>query len=166
MIMKQLITLLFLFAASLTVPAQNVLGAAGGDAKSEAGSVSSSIGQVFYQSQSGSGGSASEGVQQAYKIIVTGGADQKHIQLAMQTYPNPTTDILTLGIPSMESSEDKSLWCSLFDAKGKRLQYQRIEHSKTVINMKQHVPGFYFLRVEQHGKDTNQAIKIFKIIKN
>jgi hypothetical protein len=63
--MKTKITLLFFLFAVCTIRAQDALVASGGNASGTGGSVSYSIGQLFYTGNSSASGSVAAGVQQA-----------------------------------------------------------------------------------------------------
>src|SRR6056297_4018314 len=99
-----LILLTFAFSLS-TVSAQESVNATGGNALGSGGSASYSVGQVAYQTHTGTNGSVSEGVQQPFEIsVVTGIEEAKGINLSVSAYPNPTTDYLTLRIDELEIS--------------------------------------------------------------
>lgn len=144
--------------------AQNSVNATGGDASGSGGSASYSVGQVFYTTHTGPGGSALQGVQQPYEIsVVTGLEEARGINLTVTAYPNPTTDYLTLSIDnSVKTNQDLSpLSFQLYDMQGKLLQNQKITGNKTSIVMINHVPATYFIKVVQGNKE----LKTFKIIK-
>ncbi|MGI6479934.1 MAG: hypothetical protein ACOX0M_10915 [Salinivirgaceae bacterium] len=85
--------------------AQTSVNATGGDASGSGGSVSYSVGQVAYQTHTGTSGSVSEGVQQPFEIsVVTGIEEAKGINLSVSAYPNPTTDYLTLEVEEFDLS--------------------------------------------------------------
>ncbi len=77
---------------------QSTINASGSDASGTNGNVSSSIGQVFYESSGSLSGTVIPGVQQSYEILETLGMDIKEIGLNMKIYPNPTADVLNLRI--------------------------------------------------------------------
>lgn len=130
----------------------------GGDATGD-GTVSYSMGQVLYNTSSGVDGTVSQGVQQAYEISTAVGLEETNIRLTFYTYPNPTSDFLTIeyeGIPESELSY------VLYDMNGKPLESNSIIGSITMLNMKQYTTGNYFLQVRKNG----QQVKAFKIIKH
>jgi hypothetical protein len=68
-----LIALLFLCTVPIAMYAQDTTPASGGNATGTGGSVSYTIGQIVYTTNSGTNGSLSQGVQQPYEIsLVTG----------------------------------------------------------------------------------------------
>ena len=76
-----------LFLALLFLPeayAQQGIPSSGGNAASAGGSVSFSIGQVFFHAQNAANGSIVQGVQQPYEIsVVTENKDAKDISLSL-----------------------------------------------------------------------------------
>jgi len=140
--------------------AQESVNATGGNASGSGGSVSYSVGQVVYTTNTGSNGSVTQGVQQPFEISVVTAIEQtKGINLSVSAYPNPTTDYLTLRIEEFEIS---NLLYQLYDMNGKLLQNQIITGNQTSIVMSNLVPAMYFVKVIQGNKE----LKTFKIIKN
>jgi len=154
------LTFALLFGLGLTgLQAQESVNTSGGNASGSGGSVSYSIGQMVYQTHTGTNGSVAEGVQQAYEISVLTGIDgAKEIKLMVSAYPNPTTDYLTLSISEFDISNLSYL---LFDINGKLIQNEKITDSQTSIFMGNLVPASYLVRVIQK----NEEVKTFKILK-
>jgi hypothetical protein len=167
---------LFTFSFSLfTVTAQENINAGGGNATGSGGTVSYSVGQVMYNTFTGTNGSVAEGVQQPYEIsVVTGIEEAKDINLLLTAFPNPTDDYLTLEIQSIVQTQDfasqeaqKQYFASLYDLNGKLLQKIPITNQQTHINMNNLAPATYFLKVSvQTQYFASQELKTFKIIKN
>jgi len=140
--------------------AQTSVNATGGDASGSGGSVSYSVGQVVYTTNTGTTGSVVQGVQQPYEIsVVTAIEEANDINLSVTTYPNPTTDYLQLKV---ESEKLKDLSYQLYNMNGKLLQSEEITGNQTSIVMSNLVPATYFVKVVQGNKE----VKTFKIIKN
>ena len=134
--------------------------ATGGNANSPNGSVSYSVGQVFYTTAFSTNGSISEGVQQPFEISVLSGLeDVSGIDLFYSVYPNPTSGKLTLKIEKIEPNQ---FAYQLFDINGKLLINDRLKESETHIEMTKFVLSTYFLKVTKDNKE----VKLFKIIKN
>lgn len=153
-------TLVLLVFGLTLIQAQDVIIATGGNALGSGGSVSYSVGQATYATNTGSNGSVSEGIQQPYEIsIVTELETAKNITLSMAAYPNPTIDYLTLEVKDVEYS---TLTYQLYDTQGKLLQNKKITSHQTTITMSSLVPATYFIKVIQN----NQEIKTIKIIKH
>ncbi len=157
---KYLLILLLSFTFSLsTVNAQETVPVAGGNAGGTGGSVSYTIGQTFYLTNTGSNGSVAEGVQQPFEISVVIGIEEANgISLQCSVYPNPATDFLILKVDNFNLS---AMMFQLYDSGGKNIKAGNIESNETTISMNDLVSGTYFLKVNQ----SNQEIKIFKIIK-
>ncbi len=158
---KRLKSIILLIGLTLTgLQAQESINAAGGNGKGIGGSMSYSVGQMVYQTYSGTNGSVSQGVQQPYEIsITTGIKDFKGINLLVSAYPNPTTDRLTVQI---ENYKITNLSYQLFNIKGKILKSEKITDRQTSIIMSNLIPSAYFVRILEGDKE----IKTFKIIKN
>ncbi len=158
--LKFSVTILMMFVFTSFLYSQEAVATAGGDASGSGGSVSFTIGQVFYKTVSVSGGVATEGVQQPFEIIVeTGIEDAKDIDLRLSAYPNPTKDNLTLRIVDYERD---NLSYQLYDVSGQIVKNKKITGNETLIQMSGLSKSVYILNVT----DKNKVIKTFKIIKN
>ena len=157
---KLKLSAIILLGLGLTgLQAQESVNATGGDASGSGGSVSYSVGQVVYTTNTGTNGSVTQGVQQPYEIsVVTAIEEAKGINLTVTAYPNPATDYLTLRIDEFEIS---NLSFQLYDMNGKLLQNEKITGNQTSIVMSNLVPAIYFVKVIQGNKE----VKTFKIIK-
>jgi hypothetical protein len=127
------------------------------DAAGKGGTVSYSVGQVVYLSFMGTSASVSQGVQQPYEISVI--EQEEGFTLVCSVYPNPSKDFLIL---KLEDPEYKNLTCRLYGTNGILLENKRITSNETRLEMRNIIPGTYFLEVCSSGKN----IKTFKIIKN
>jgi hypothetical protein len=161
--MKEItITLISFCILGLLTPlqAQNTIPATGGNASGIGGSISYTVGQVVYTSNTGTTGSVTQGVQQPYEIsVITGLEESKGIDLNCIAYPNPTIDFLTLKVGNCDK---ENLSYKLFDINGILLQNKKIAGNETIIDLSNLVSATYFLIVT----DNNKEIKTFKIIKN
>jgi len=150
---------LFLFWGFSEIKAQSNTLAAGGEAAGSGGNLSYSIGQVDYILATGSGGSASQGVQQPFEIFVLGIDDHPEINLEIVVYPNPTTSNLKLQIGNFPINE---LSYQLYDLQGRLLLQQKIRNKVVQIPMEGLATAVYLLDVTENFF----PIKSFKIIKN
>lgn len=158
--LKLSFVLLFGLGLSISSHAQQTIPASGGNASSTGGSVSYTVGQLFYSTNTGTNGSVAEGVQQPYEISVIVGIEQaKDITLVCMAYPNPTTDLLILEVESMNN---ESLFFQLYDLTGKLLVSKRLVDIRTTLSMAHLAPSTYFLKV----RNNQRVVKTFKIIKN
>jgi hypothetical protein len=151
---------ILLFSLGITgLKAQEAIPAVGANASGSGGTVSYSVGQVVYTTNSGTTGSMAQGVQQPYEIsVITGFEDVKWVDLNCSAYPNPTIDLLTLKVES-EKFEDFSY--RLYDMNGKLFISGKLESSETQIKVNNLVPETYLLEVFEQDK----IVKSFKIIK-
>jgi hypothetical protein len=145
---------------AICVQAQEAIPATGGNVSGSGGSLSYTIGQVVYTTNTGTNGSVAEGVQQPYEISVVVGIEQANdINFICTAYPNPTTDLLILEV---EGTANEKFIFQLYDIMGKLLVSKKIIDNKTTISMANLAPAIYFLKVTDHQK----VVKTFKIIKN
>lgn len=163
---KMKLSAILILAMVLTeLKAQEAIPASGGNATGSGGSVSYSVGQVEYSSNTGSGGSVAAGVQQPYEIsVVTGLKDDNGIRLICTVYPNPTTDFLILQIDGNAQSQYTAF---LYNSVGVLLKSIKIQDNETSIDMSNLVMATYFLKIANtKNPSSTEEIKTFKIIKN
>lgn len=160
----KLSAILLLAIGLAELKAQEAIPATGGNTTGTGGSVSYSVGQVVYSSNTGTGGSVAAGVQQPYEISVVTGLDNDNgIKLICSAYPNPTTDFLILRI---EGDVQTEYTASLYNTNGMLLENVKIEANETSIDMSNLVIATYFLKiVNTKNASSSQEIKTFRIIK-
>jgi hypothetical protein len=152
------LAIFFTFSLSM-VTAQTSLNASGGNISGSDGTISYSVGQVIYQTQTGTNGTATPGVQQPFEISVVSAIDENEkITLTASIYPNPTADYIILSI---EEHEKVSYNYQLFANTGQLLKTEKILSKQTNIDMQNLIQATYFLKVMQENKE----IRTFKIIK-
>lgn len=157
--MKLILSLIILLGITISgIYAQEAIPTSGGDASSNKGSVSYSVGQIVYSSNTATNGTVTQGVQQAYEIYVTTGIEETGINLSVLAYPNPVINYLKL---ELESKKLESLSYQLYNIQGKLLQSEKIEGTESQIDMSNYISSTYFIRIINQ----NQSIKEFKIIK-
>jgi len=161
--MRYLIKLLIVFClivSCMTIQAQKTIPTTGGNATGAGGSISYTVGQVVYTTNSGTTGTVTHGVQQPYEIsIITSLEEAKDINISCIAYPNPTSDFLILKI---ENYDGESLSYKLLDINGILLQNKKVTGNETTIDMSSISSAIYFLIIA----DYNKELKSFKIIKN
>ncbi len=139
---------------------QETIPATGGNTTGSGGSMSYTVGQVIYQTLSGTSGTVAQGVQQPYEIsFITGLEEARDIYLICSAYPNPASDFLTLKI---ENINKENLSFKLLDTNGRLLESKKVTGNEIQISMSSLFPSIYFLKVFYDQKE----IKTFKIIKN
>ncbi len=142
--------------------AQETIPVTGGNASGSGGSASYSVGQIVYTTNAGNAGFLIQGVQHAYEIYVITGIAETGITINISAYPNPTTDNLTLKIDASTAPDFRLLSYQLYTMQGKLLQNHKLTGNETGIDMSMLGPAAYILKVN----DGEQAIKIFRLIKN
>jgi hypothetical protein len=159
-----LCALVMLFPALTELNAQEAVSTAGGEAIGSGGSLSYSVGQLFYHSEEGTNGSIVQGVQQPLEISFAVGIEKNSgISLKCSAYPNPTGETLNLKV---ENFDKQVLQYKLYNAKGELLINKKLESMETSIRMDQLLPSTYFLKVIQSmNAESEVEIVVFKIIK-
>ncbi len=151
--------LFLLFSVPFLLHAQQTISASGGDATGSEGSVSYSVGQVFYHTYSAAVGSVAEGVHQPFEIFVITSVDELiSDKIHLKAFPNPVITQLTLWTQEGHFSD---LSYRLLDMHGHLIRSERIPDGDTTVNMNFLRPGTYFLQVF----DQDRMAGAFKIIK-
>tara|TARA_B100000780_G_scaffold264553_1_gene219297 strand:- start:765 stop:1244 length:480 start_codon:yes stop_codon:yes gene_type:complete len=149
--------LLLCFGGALNAQSANT--ASGGEATGTGGSVSYSIGQIAYTSNTSDNGTVSQGVQQPYEIY-TVGIQETALEITLSVFPNPTVNDLTLQIGNYNNEE---LSYQLYDMQGRLLNTGKVTETLTPIETAQLPSSTYFINVvDQKSK----KIQTFKVIKN
>ena len=155
--MKKLILLLLLLPTIAF--GQEAIPATGSEATGSGGTVSYTVGQVVYTTNTGTNASVAQGVQQPYEISTSVGIEVTEINLELITYPNPTNNALTLNIGNYNN---EVLTYQLYDMQGKLLDSKQVVNNNTTIGMQNLPTSTYLLNV----LGNNALIKTFRIIKN
>lgn len=155
-----LFLLLIMIAANAS--AQSAIVPVGGDAQSNSGSVSYTVGQIAVQNVANSSGSITvlEGVQQPYEIMTVGVDEYPQIALNAVVYPNPTENIAQLQLNGLEIPTN-GLRAALYDGNGKQLQSVTVTYDLTTFQIGQYATGTYYLEV----RDGNRVLKTFKVVR-
>ena len=134
----------------------------GGDAQSNSGSVSYTVGQIAVQTSSNSNGSISvaEGVQQPYEIQAVGVDNYPQIVLNAVVYPNPTENFAQLQLNGFKIPSG-GLYAILYDGNGKQLQTLTITDDLTPFQIGQYATGTYYLEL----RDGKRVLKTFKVVR-
>jgi len=156
--MKKLFLPLAIFSSGIIL-AQESVNTSGSNATGSGGTASYTVGQVGYTSSSGSNGSVSAGVQQAYTITATTGLDETNFNLEANVYPNPTTDLLVLSISELK--EDYIY--QVLDMAGKLLTNGQLRNNQTQLDFSSYAAGSYYVNIITNQ---NKQIKTFQVIKN
>jgi len=139
--------------------AQEAISAAGSNASGTGGSVSYTVGQVVYITNTGLTATETQGIQQPFEISTVNVIDEaKAITLNCMAYPNPSSDFVILKI---EGELKAPCIAFLYDMNGKLLVDKEIESKETSIAMGKLVSATYLLKIIQD----NKTIATFKIIK-
>ena len=157
--MKIFIVISLFFYALQFSYAQETNPASGGEAAGSGGTVSYTIGQLVYTNPSTASGSLNQGIQQSIEFVTLSNPELTAVTLKAVTYPNPTTESITLALKDADLT---GLSYVMVDLLGRLVNKGTVSKAETKIGMKSLPIGVYILRVQQN----NQALKTFKIIKN
>lgn len=155
---KTMTSVAFLLLGLGGLQAQESANTSGGDATGSGGTVAYSVGQVVYTTNSGTSGTVSQGVQQAYEIF-TLGIKEPELNISLSVFPNPTADNLTLQISDYNNEK---LSYQLFDMQGKLVNNGQVTAQQTHINTASLPAATYFINVVNQE---NKQVQSFKIIK-
>jgi hypothetical protein len=143
---------------STGIYAQTGIITTGGNATSSSGSVSYSIGQVFYLTHESTAGKIHEGVQQAYEIFtvdvpgVDAGVD-------ISLFPNPANTHFIIRTGEIQS---RKLRFQMIDLQGQMLESGDLNETETIIHVNSLSPSGYFINI----LSDDITIKTFKLIKH
>jgi hypothetical protein len=154
----RLLSLAFLFFPCFGW-SQHAILPAGGDVMNAAGSVSYSIGQVFYAANSSSEGSVHEGVQHAFEWYPVSTKNAGH-ESSLNVFPNPSTGQVFIQ-HKIESASAESYHIRLVDARGNILENYKLDSGQGQIDLNRYSPGWYTLLV--YGKEG--GVQTYKILK-
>lgn len=159
--MKKLYSLILILMGVTAASAQSAIVPIGGDAQSNSGSVSFTVGQIAVQTSENSYGvTIGEGVQQPYEIMTVGVDEYSEITLNAVVYPNPTENIAQLQLNGFEIPAG-GLRAILYDGNGKRLQNIKVTDDFTTFQIGQYATGTYYLEL-RGGK---RVLKTFKVVR-
>lgn len=147
------------FFSTSVIYSQEAVSASGNDANGNGGTASYTIGQVAFTNSSGTNGSVSAGVQQAYTITTTTGLAETNFNLEASVYPNPTTDVLILSFNELK--EDFNY--QVLDMAGKLLTNGKITNNQMQLDFSSYAAGSYYVDIISNN---NKKVKIFQVIKN
>ena len=156
--MKKTVFAACMLCAVFTIQAQETIPVSGGEATGSGGSSSYSVGQLVYTTNTDTGGTVTQGVQQSFELFTLSNPELTTMNLTAVTYPNPASDYIVLKIT--DSALD-NLSYKLIDINGKAIANGSITNTDTQINMQSLALGMYILKVNQN----KQELKTFKIIK-
>lgn len=136
--------------------------ASGDDAIGDFGSVTYSIGQVFYTQIGEFNYNVSQGVQQE-ELNQTLAVEENSVEPKTEIFifPNPTTDFVVVN---MAGDEFENGLCSyqLYDFQGRLVKQNIINQNETKIDLYDLSSSLYLL----HLYANNKTLKTFKILKN
>ena len=146
---------------TVTNDTMETFNASGDDASSDSGSVTYSIGQVFYTYIGESIYNFAQGIQQGelnQNLAVTENSIEPKAEIFI--FPNPTTDFVIVNMEGYEF-EDGSRSYQLYDFQGRLIKQNIINQNETKIDLYDLSSSLYLLQVYAN----NKILNTFKIIK-
>ncbi|WP_348825400.1 T9SS type A sorting domain-containing protein [Flavobacterium aestuarii] len=134
--------------------------ASGNNATGSSGTVTYSIGQVFYTYIGESIYNVAQGIQHQEASENLGTPDNIEPKAEIIIYPNPTSDFVNVNMKGLELEKGTQSY-QLYDIQGRLLKQNKISQDETQINLSGLTPSLYMLRVNIN----NKVSKTFKILK-
>lgn len=122
------------------------------------GSVSFSIGQVFFNEYTNATATLNQGVQQPYEIFVVSDLYTEPIRIDLSVFPNPVKEMLHL---QWTEPIRGTLSFQLFDQTGRLWSQDKLAKGEAQISLKNTPSAIYFLKILVDY----QPIQTFKILK-
>ena len=133
----------------------------GADATGSSGTVTYSIGQVFYTYIGQSVYNVARGIQhEELEKTLTTPENNVEPKTEIFIFPNPTTDYVTINMEGLEVENGPRSY-QLYDIQGRILKQNTINQSETQINLTDLSSSIYILQVYLN----NKVLKTFKILK-
>lgn len=134
----------------------------GNNATGASGTVTYSIGQVFYTYMGVDAVyNVAQGIQQQTKGEQLYVPDiEEPAKVEMYVYPNPTSDFVNISLNGVELEGQRSY--RLYDIQARLLKQNTISETETQVSLNNLSPSIYILAVYID----NKILKSFKIIKN
>ena len=151
--MKKVLYLIILLA-STNVFSQSVLTSGGGFSKSQTGSISASIGQVFSKQIFNDKNSLKEGVLHIYKK--EGSSLNTLIEKKVALYPNPSNSYVNVSIPS---EMVKKTTFFLYDNLGKIIQTGDFNLFENKLDVSQLSYGIYYIDMNYNQQKLTYKIQ-------
>ena len=145
---------LFLFFASLTVTAQEVVATQGDSYSNASANIDFTLGEVIIATETDGTNDLTQGFHQTNWNFV--GLEDFAPNYEATIFPNPTEDVLNIRTSAFEN-----VTYTLYDAQGKLVMQNILSAEQTPIQVSQLAPGSYSLTLNNE----TQNLKTFKLIK-
>lgn len=116
-----------------------------------------SVGEVFFTTLTGTGGSAGQGI--GTLDVASPSISDARATFSITAFPNPTADHITLQV---EDTNFSKLSYQLFDIQGRQLDEGKLEGKSTQIDMLDLAPAVYFVRILNPKTQKVESLKILK----
>jgi hypothetical protein len=166
-IINLLIIAMLLFSfKSISQSTNNIMGtlnASGNDAIGSTGTVTYSIGQVFYTYIGQSIYNVAQGIQhdEVTEKTLTTKPEIVEPKTDIFIFPNPTVDYVSINMEGYDSENGQRSY-QLYDLQGRLLKQNTINQSETQVSLTDLSASLYILQLYVD----NKVLKTFKIIKH
>jgi hypothetical protein len=151
---KYVLLMLLIILNNAQSEAQISINASGKDISNQYGSISYSIGEVFYV-QKGSQQNLTEGIQNSMSV----NSSKSKLPFKISIYPNPTSDIVHFNFQNTYSI---NISYKLYNNIGNELLNGSIQNISSKISLTHLPASIYFLKVFMEQQEV-ESIKIIKI---
>lgn len=134
------------------------LSAGGGNASSTGASVSFTIGQLDFVSQSNNNGSFNQGVQQPFEWFTIVSIDEATSIDGLSIFPNPTRGEIFVNL---NTAKDKVV-VRVYDALGKFIFSQTLNNPQNRMELGALANGAYYIHFNSENGLQNEVIKVIK----
>ncbi|WP_170141388.1 T9SS type A sorting domain-containing protein [Flavobacterium aquicola] len=133
----------------------------GSNAIGSSGTVTYSIGQIFYTYIGESVYNVAQGIQHQEIKETLGTPEIIEPKTEIVIFPNPTADFVNVNMKGIEADDNQKRTYQLYDIQGRLLKQNTINQTETQISLNGLSPSIYMLRVNIN----NKVSKTFKILK-
>lgn len=84
------------------------------------------------------------------------GVNDVNSKTQVSVYPNPATNILNIQLPAVSSAAQ----VTIFDATGRQVYFNKLESSKTTVNVSGFSKGVYFVKIEDGNQVTTKKVVV------
>ena len=156
---SRLFVFLLLAFTMAGLEAQHAFPVTGGEASGTGGTVSYTLGQVWYTTLNSDDVSITQGVQQPFEILeITGLPSSTGITLEVSLFPNPVGEFVNLKVDNQSLN---GLTYQLYNMQGEILENRDITSNETLIPMSHLGAATYLIKITHYSDE----MKTFKIIK-
>lgn len=147
----------------VTIPfsffSQSSIAPLGENAYGSSGNISYSVGQIDYESFTGTNSRVHQGVQQPFEFFSFASIEEIDLPFTLEFGPNPTKNEVFISVTDYYKND---LEYVVTDSEGRTIMAKTSLNEKSILNFENRSPGTYLLIISNNQKQ----IKTYKILKN